>query len=82
MSYLSLNCGMTIEINLLEPCREIYQNSNSLSCHHIELNIKPLKTVKGINITADTKGGIDGHIRKKIETDSLRIQPSLLVRGR
>ena len=31
MSYLSLNCGMTIEINLLELCREIYQNSNSLT---------------------------------------------------
>ena len=40
MSYLSLNyCGMTIEINLLELCRGIYQNSNSLNCHHIELNI-------------------------------------------
>lgn len=40
MSYLSLNCGMTIEINLvLELCREIYQDSNSLNYYHIELNI-------------------------------------------
>ena len=49
MSYLSLNCGMTIEINLLELCREIYQNSNSLNCHHIELNInKTFENVKKV----------------------------------
>ena len=46
MNYLSLNCDMTIEINLLELCGEIYQNSSSLNYHHIELNIKPLKTLR------------------------------------
>ena len=39
MNYLSLNCDMTIEINLLELCGEIYKNSSTLNCHHIELNI-------------------------------------------
>ena len=49
MNYLSLNCDMTIEINLLELCGEIYQNSSSLNYHLIELNInKTFENVKKV----------------------------------
>ena len=49
MNYLSLNCDTTIEINLLELCGEIYQNSSSLNYHHIELNInKTFESVKKV----------------------------------
>ena len=49
MNYLSLNCDMTIEINLLELCGEIYQNSSRLNYHHIELNInKTFESVKKV----------------------------------
>ena len=51
-------CYSTTSLN--ELCHEIYQNSNSRSCKHIEYKIIAQNNKEGINNKAQKRVGKDG----------------------